>query len=371
MKSRVYFLVLVCQLFLGAPLFAGGLQDEGRTTFIFENRAQEIVKEIESLSDGQINFETPFFSDKEIVKSLCDAAERGIEVVVRTTSRAKADLDKLRNANVTVKIVPNLHAKRVVLIEKENAENGQGKQVVFEGSDNLSVFSLFHKEVMAKTEGDSEYAQRHKDFFASPQPSKKRKMVEVTPQKRGVFSSNTHDLNCLLAGRIRTLADRQTPGNSMDIESMTFDSEEVVKAIEDVYTRCDKENRPRIRLFLDRTAKAHQNLLDRMKNAGEDDLQIFIYNEDGSEKIFGKVPKLQHRKGSERIIRQPDGQIEVVRSCNTANLTRRSALQDFNTSSIHRLVYPGDADAISLFGPVKKFNDELALESTEYQGSAS
>ncbi len=361
-KSRILTCIyLFLALSVSLPLFCM----DSKSQAIFSQRNKEVIKAIDATPKGGfVGLESPFFSDKGIVKSLSNAAQRGANVVVKLASRAKADQEKLENAGVRVKEVPGLHAKRCLISDYNpetkrqklvGKENGPSNTSVYIGSDNWSFFSGFRPaETMVKTENDEDYFKQNYELFKSPvRANVKKKVLGTTPKIRKAIGSRDFELNKSKSERLGKLAENPGAGNSVDIASMTFDNDDVVSQLEHVYKKCGDDNRPKTRLILDRSALKHTDLLDRVKEAGGSDASIHIFNVDGSKRIFNKFPEIQHAK---TITREHNGeQLSIV---STGNLANRSDT-DLNIDSYH----PGDKH---LFDQIRNFNDTLVGQCTEY-----
>jgi hypothetical protein len=333
------------------------------TATIFDNRSEQIQKTIKDVQKGgSIYLETPFFSDDKIQKDLIKAAEKGVDVELQVASRAKADIEKLQKSGIKVTIVPNLHAKRLLCEdEKTNAETGEKSKrfSVFVGSDNLTVFSKFHKEMLLKNTGDKDYYMQHRAVGSHNNACDVKSILKNTPKKTKVYSSKEYDLNDSKAERIKRLFEDTHEGDCADITSMTFDSEDFVKIVEESFAQCDEaDTKPTLRLIFDKSALKHKDLLHRIKKSAGDNAKIYIFNKDGSKKIFNKFPTLQHRKV---ITRQHNKKKLAVVS--TGNLANKSN-EDFNIDSYH----PNDA---TLYDAIQASNDELVKECDEYTLSPS
>lgn len=338
--------------------------DSSSSRLVAAGRSATIVDAIDDIGKGGfVGLETPFLSDNKVCDALIRAQQRGAQVKVHLGNRAKANREKLLRAGVAVKELPDLHAKRCLIstqapenVDKENeAENSQS--CVFVGSDNLSYCSRFHKEIMVETKRSASYFGQHFASFESPEKQSKkrsREVMEVTPVSQKAVDTRTHCINRSKAQRILSLAENSKGDDSIDITSMTFDDTDIVEAVEEVYKKCERGPRPKMRFVLDGTALKHSDLLDRLKHAGRDDVLIYIFNADRSKRVFQKFPELQHTK---TITRKRDGkQLSII---STGNLTNRSD-QDFNIDSYH----PDDS---RLFRDLRSFNDDLVEECTEYK----
>lgn len=329
---------------------------------LFVGRSTSMIEAIRSAGKGSVvRFESPFFSHKGIADALCSAAQRGADTVVRLTSRSKVDREEMRKQGVKVKELPELHAKRCLIgtpdtkkRKRGDGDNeGPGEAVVFDGSDNCSVLSQYHKEVMVVTRGDDSYFSQHLKLFNTPTKKLERSVIKETPEKRSVVGSADYQMNESKGERIRKLADSMDPNDSLDITSMTFDSDEIVSAIEAVYKARPLQG-PKMRLILDRSALNHRELLDRIKNAGKLGVSIYIYNKNAQKKIWGRFPQIQHTKTMTRFC--GGSYLSII---STGNLTKNSDQNDFNTDGYH----PEDK---KLFESIRAYNDALVQECTEY-----
>ncbi len=343
---------------------------ESHSQALFHMRSSIAVEDIDAThAGGEIRFESPFFSDRDVVEALSNAARRGVDVSVHISSRSGANIHKMLQAGVKVKVIGGLHAKRCMIIQRplrkrkvgdilKNIENGAEPETrVAVGSDNFTFCSRFNKEMMVVTRDDLAFYEAHRELFMTP-PSggkaKRRRVVVDTPEKPMPVGSRDVFMNASKALRLMKLAESDAPGDSIDIASMTFDNEDIVEAIERVYT-VRKKNRPKFRLILDRTALRHKDLLDRIKRAGGSDVSIYIYNEDASKRTSGRYVQLQHTKTITRSC--GDDRLVIV---STGNLTDHSD-SDFNVDAY----YPGD---VRLFDDIRVYNDSLVTECALYTG---
>ena len=368
-----YFLVV---LFGAIPLFGMdskiSKRSKGSRAF-YKARNKRVIKAINAIKKGGVvKLKSPFLSDKGVVGALCKAANRDVTTEVHVASRAKANQERLEKAGVSVKVVPKLHAKMCITSNqnpksKKRKRGGENKSRVIVGSDNLSDCSRSNREVMVETKNDPEYFKQNYDLFKSPDTSKtkKKKVLKFTPIRRSIKSSHDCHLNESKGRRFRKLAEQQGSGNSVDITSMTFDSDPMVSEVEDMYEKCGKENRPKTRFILDRSALNHRDLLKRVKDAGGDDVSVYIFNEDRSKKVFGNIPQIQHTKTMTRKIGDDGDGDEYLSVVSTGNWTEQSGGKknpELNVDSYH----PGDK---RLFDQIRANNDKLIKECEEYTGS--
>jgi hypothetical protein len=353
-------------LSIAVPLVA--MEGNG-TIAVYEGREKMICDVINDVKEGgSICLQTPFFSSKPIQNALIKAStKRAIDIVVHFASRAKADQDKLKKAGIKVKVLQGLHAKRLLCKDKVvDKIEGDGEDAVIHykdrfaailGSDNMTTFSKFHREMLLKKTGDADYYEEHRQEFDNAEVPAviSKELVGDTPKKAHVVSSRTHNLNASKGKRLETLLTDPDSANSADITSMTFDSNEFVASIERVFAGTSVDKHPTLRLFLDKDALRHTDLLNRIKVAGGDKAKIYIFNEDKKRKIFNKFPQLQHSKtlircGSKR------SKLSIV---STGNLADRSDT-DLNYDSYH----PNDE---FLYDAIHTANDKLVDECTEYK----
>lgn len=365
MKMRYFGLFFI--LFLSCIVQLVAMDGNG-TSVIFDGRERAVRQTIQAVQNGgAIRLETPFFSSTEVQKDLMNAKERGVDVFLHLASGSKVDQEKLKKAGIKVKIVPGLHAKRVLCEDadqdKENREPNtftkkRKRSVVYFGSDNLTKVSPFQREMWLVSKNSPEYFQQHVNAFDEEQKSAKKgsekKVVEVTPLKPKVYGSGAFDLNLSKGKRLEKLFTEADNQNSVDINSMTFDSDEFVSSIEKVFEKCGKDKQPAMRFFLDKSALKHKDLLNRVKKVGGDKAKVYIFNEDKKQLVFGKFPQLQHRKSIVRDTKK--GPLAIV---STGNLANRSNVE-INYDSYH----PGDQ---GLYDAIRAANDKLLLECEEYQ----
>lgn len=386
MKKQILFLLIFLPFSLLGMGPKGSQPSSPTVKALFNERQGTLIASISRVPKGGfIGVESPFFSDKTIEKELQAARDRGVRVERHGTMRdgagraetrkRKAETEAKNNGKKVARkvtksmikpadvLVSGLHAKRVLIshIDPEKMDTTFGKEnitEIFEGSDNQTACSQFHKEIMVKTK-DPEYFREHYQYFKKdegPQsPFKINKpIVNITPHKRSVTRSTDYDLAGSNAARIKRLFVEPTATDSIDINSMSFDADVIVKTVEEGYSNCSADKKPTMRFLLDRTAQNHPELLKRLQKAEGEHLKIFIYNKEADKKIFGKFPQLQHRKGINRKIGN-----EELTMISTGNLTNQSN-REINYTSYH----PNNS---GLYAAIKQANDELAKESTKYQ----
>ena len=382
MKKLLFFTLIFCSISLWSMDSGSSfLASSPKADVLFRDRSATMIQAInETPAGGFVGVESPFYSDTLLEKALQDARERGVRVerhattrdaVGRAKSRAlKADKSGKKVARKVSKsvlkspeiVVPGLHAKRLLIadVDPENCdqENNKKRKLVFEGSDNMTLFSRFHKEGMLVTQDDPDYFADHYLYFkkdATPlSPIRRVKPLFVSPKKKMATRSTEYDLTGSIAERINTLFKAPTASDMLDIRSMGLNAESIIEVIEKGYRHCSDDTKPTIRFFLDRTAKSQPKLLERLQKAGGDNVQIYIYNQDADKKIFGRVPELQHFKGINRKIGE-----RVLSTVSTGNLTSQSD-REINYLSYH----PNNKE---LFEKMKQDNDQLAQESTRYK----
>lgn len=364
-------------------IFVGQLWSmEGNgSTMLFDKRESSIVETIRGVKpNGTIKFQSPFFSSEPIKKALLDALKIGVKVLLHVTGRSNCGA-ALEKKGAQVKIVKDLHAKRIliqysnedknigssdqkiVLGKRKHPENNDEDvsqtKIVITGSDNMTWASTAHKELMLMVSGDTNYYDQHVKSFDAIQnntytSNSPKKPILVTPVKPKVYGSKKHKLNEGKAERLKNAFKKA--GSSIEVASMTFDTEDIVKAVEKGY----EENKEiDSRFIFDKSALNHKDFLDRIKKAGGDRAKIYVYNEDGSKKVFGKFPTLQHQKS---IIRYgPDQEPLVIIS--NGNLTKKSD-KEINFDTFH----PCEK---KLYEQIKANNDKLIKECAEYISSNS
>jgi len=292
------------------------------------------------------------FSDPKIQKALVAAHERGVTVEVKVAPSAKIDL--LHKAGITVEVIPGLHAKMIIT----------DKSVLI-GSDNLSCVSAAREtELLLQTEKEQEpkHYQKAVERFRGIGRSPRRRRAtpkKGTPRQATVKRGHTGEK----ADRFQRLVSDPSSENRVDVGSMTFDSDRIVSQVEQVYAQSPSDQRPFMRFFLDRSALKHLGLLDRLKQAGGDDLEIYIFNAQGTEKIWGKFTDIMHKKYIARKIVNADGTEQKYVIISTGNLADRSDL-DINFDSHHS----GDS---ALYDDLIARGDDYAASPvwTKYQPS--
>lgn len=310
-------------------------EDESRAKLFLIERRQSAIDLIDSESKFVI-LVSPYLSDSKVINALIKAHERDVTVTVLVGAQAKG-IELLQRAGITVTIKRGLHAKLVA------TSTG-----VLVGSDNFSAMSALRpQELMVKIDNSDQalvlLEQLQQDStIASPGPTPKK----PTPRRRKLRRGHTG----YKARRLFKLRDEPDAANSLDIFSMTFDSDRIVSTIEKIYRDIPANKHPRVRLFLDHSALKHTDLLDRMQKAGGDKLEIYIFNVDKSEKVFGKIPQIMHQKAMVRTLHEGSGKEEKYVIISTGNLTGQSH-REFNIDSHH----PHDD---KLHGQLKELADE-------------
>ena len=324
--------------------------DNEATSHLWVEGRQEAVIEAINQAEKYIKLATPFFSDLKAQKALIAAHERGVDVDVKIASKAK--VDPLLKAGIAVEIVPGLHAKTIIT-----------DKVALVGSDNLSSISSARQTELLLQTTRKQGPKYHKRSIArferigiSPR-NRGKTPKKATPKRHTVHRGHTG----YKANRLDKFVDFPSAGNRVDIASMTFDSDRFVSQVEKVYAEVPFYQRPVMRFFLDKSALKHPDLLARIKKAGEDDVKIYIFNADGSKKIWKKFPDIMHQKYVARMLVGNDGTQQKYAVISTGNLTNQSDL-DINIDSHH----PGDAALYD--GLIARGNMYAASSDwTEYQ----
>lgn len=339
-----------------------GIRFTGQETPILK----EIVSHLNQVpSGGYIGVDDKYVSDNEVVKALVSAKQRGVIVVVNIGEHAKPDvIARLQNASIEIHKIRGQHIKRYITAERapvgdDLTREQLGSVRVYSGSHNTSYVAPHHKDIMGMVVDDTDYFEQHlanhRAISAQRVPLKDvaKQQLGGTPVKRTITSSQEFDVNRAKRERIEKLARSTDITDCADITSMTFDSDDIVNAVE-LVMQARAHNPPPIRLIFDGSALNAKNkpLLDRMRTAGA---KIYIYNRERSKKVFNRFPQLQHAK---TILRQCAG--ECLSVISSGNLTRNSA-REFNIDSYH-------ACDPKLFKDIKQFNDALVAESEEYTG---
>lgn len=293
---------------------------------IVEGRQGAVIQQINEAEEF-VNLASPFFSDPKIQKALIAAHERGVDVLVKVGSRAK--IDSLLKANIKVEVISGLHAKTIIT-----------DKCALIGSDNLSCLSAAREaELLLQT--DKEQAPRyHKKGI------NRFKRMGLSPKGRGLTPKKKTPIRHTMrrghtgykAMRLQRFVLEPSAANRIDVGSMTFNSDRFVSQVEQTYANSPSGQRPFMRFFLDRSALKHSDLLARMKKAGGDDLDIYIFNAEGSQKIWDKYPDIMHKKYIARKIVDADGKDQKYVIISTGNLAGQSDL-DINIDSHH----PGDS----------------------------
>ncbi len=367
MKKYINSIVSVFFIFFSIVFLQAG---KGSSKACFSNGKGNIGGTLVSLinkAEKEVRVVSPQISYVPIFEALGDSGDRGVDTKLYVSdrpksNRVKAQLRKVKKKGVQVYEVEGLHAKGTLTDKK-----------ITWGSENMSDKSQSgNKEIMVRTKDDEGYLKQSRALFDSleacnspksskkrkhnsPQPSKERKIVKITPEGRKVFGSREHHLNKSKARRVLKFVEEQVSENTeeKDFEnflyftSMTFDNEDFVESIEEVLKKCSKENRPNVKCMFDKSALKHLDLLDRIKIARKDHIRIYIL--DGS---FN----LQHRKTMVRFLNG-----EWLGIISTGNLANQSDM-DFNVDSYHK----GDE---KLCKQICEEFDKLIPECTEYTGS--
>ncbi len=313
-------------------------------------------------SGGYVGIENPFLSNATFIKALKELPGKGVKTVVNLGGRSKKIEKQLSESGVEVHVIPNLHAKRCIIADKEpDKENVPESCSVFVGSHNMSNLAPNHEEIMIRQDNDPDWFMQHygdhctlvnavegDDSDDEYDVQVKKDPVKTTPAYAKIFNSNKTDLNNSKVARIKKLETSEHQGDCIDLTSMTFDSKEITDILEQVKNK--RKDNLAVRLIFDRSALKHEDLLGQLHKAG---VRIFIVNHEGKEKIWNKFPKLQHTK---ILLRKCDGQCLVIVS--TGNLTQQSN-RDINVDAY----YPNNEQ---LFDEIKAYVDELEKSAVAY-----
>ncbi len=293
-------------------------EDESRAELFTTERRQNAIDLVESELQFVV-LSSPYLSDTKVINALIKAHERGVKVTVLVGGRAKG-IERLQRAGIAVTIKRGLHAKLVVT-----------SKGVLVGSDNFSEMSALRpQELMVKIDDPDQALQLLNQLessdITSPGPTPKKRTPRRSRLRRGHTGYK--------ARRLFKLRDEPDAANSLDIFSMTFDSDRIVSTIEKIYRDIPADKHPRVRLFLDYSALRHTDLLDRMQKAGGDKLEIYIFNTDKSEKVFGRIPQIMHQKAVIRTMHEGSDKEDKYVIISTGNLTGQSH-REFNIDSHH------------------------------------
>ena len=285
------------------------MHDDSCELWLTRRRAQ-LMEHIDKEQEF-VRLSSPFLSDSGVITALIRAHERGVCVTVKVGACARG-LERLQAAGIEAEVVKGLHAKMVIT-----------SQATILGSDNWSQFSRIRDtEVAARVKHKRRsFADQSAAAFNSLRADAvHRATPKSTPKKPTIARYSIG----YMAERLRRFITEKGAGNSADIFSMTFNSVQVVEVIEEIYSQCAEGERPRIRLFLDRSALTHRDLLDRMLHAGGDSIEIYLFNISGDHKLFGSIPNIMHQKALVRTLHAGTDRVERHVILPTGNLTSQS-----------------------------------------------
>ncbi len=327
----------------------------------------QIIQRInETPQGGYIHIQSPFISLWKLELALKEAVERGVQVHVDLTGRSPI-VNKLKDIGVTVRVIPGLHTKRVLVASQHPEKFDESSEAhLFVGSDNISNISSGHKEVMEYSRNDKDWVFKQYQDIIKSSDSKLEvlKLVDDTPLKKTMTSTREYDVNASKMKRIATIKevldqDSNTPFY-LDIASMTFDQKEIADIVALVTATATNRNSgtQKVRVFLDKSADTQKNepLLVQMSDAG---VEVYIYNKAETRQASRNYLSLQHQKTIIRYIQGHDPEYLTITS--TGNLTDNSQREQ-NVDSYDQLK--------DKFDLIKNQNDLLAQESTRYISKA-
>lgn len=272
-----------------------------------------IAQDINLVGEGEyIGIESPSVTNNTIIRALTDAAQRKAQVKIFVNEPTKENYPErltttyndLRSKNITVAIIPTLHAKRIVILKNNNTS-----RIVYLGSLNMTQNSPDNVEIMMRCTDQKLFTESYGDqqrlgtnFYRN------RPTTPVDFASKRIINSFYPEA---IAAKKRMIEDFVTcnhPHDYLYFIAYTLDDPEFIDAIIQTKQRSDKP----ITVILD--SKAKTNILRELLLANID---VYVFNKNRSEKTRQGHHKSMHIKA---IFRQCNQKCLTLIS--TANFTQ-------------------------------------------------
>lgn len=336
-----------------------------------DNIQQSIIEAINKLpTNGYLGLEARWLTDQAIIDALKIAHQRGVFVELFLDTREKKNkllAKEFKELGIQVKQASNIHAKTFFMSSKKPKSQLDDLPdcTTFTGSANPSNLACHNKEIMIQDPSQEIFKQlweyhhqptTYSDTKETGSPVEKKPLklaskdiVDDTPIKSTIYSSQSHVLGTSKARRIRKAA-RQSRNNIVEIHvaSMSFNDQDIIKELMTAAT-----NNATIRIIVDGSAlytlKTYQALY-ALYQAGA---HVLIFNPKGTKKAFKRYPIKAHMKVLLRRINN-----DYLTIISTGNLTKES-----NKESNFDAYYP---DNKKLFDSIKLELDVLEKECVDF-----
>jgi len=348
--------------------YSSSILSQGQSVLIGDNYSEYIQNEISYLGPkANIMLDQYVFTFDPMRQTLAQEVANGAWVSINmyrshssnpSTYYFFEDLNKLLPVEAQQRLALNKYPGKYTLHTKHLSWQQGYNCACHLGSHNLTnLASQANKELMVATYDDFDVYQQCKEFHDSiaylsaqvydynKEYLKTLNQITLTeiPASRMVMTSLKHEINKSLISFIQKL----NQGGYALIGAYSMNDIYLIQAI------CDAADRgAKIMFFIDGQTINTKTEFSLLKQLHEHNVNIFLYNYDGSKKYSGYAKKM-HAKF---YAAQQPGQPTVV-AISTRNFTKQFGL---NMCSIH----PNDE---ALFNSLYSWCDELAYECDTYE----
>lgn len=316
----------------------------------YDNVIGTIAQDISTVdASGYIGIESPHLTNALIIQELIKAAQRGarVRIFTDTESAEKNNLEAhFTGTQIAIKLVPELHAKRIVI-------NAGAQKIVWLGSMNLSEHSRENHEIMMRCTDTNSFKESFGDQQRLGETYYHRSTPPVNFNSRRIINSSDPEAQAALNLVIQEFATCTHPHDYLYFVAYTLNDPEIIK---NLISAKKNSNRP-ITVLLDSTNwinnRLHTNTVKPLVDAGVD---VYIFNKNATQKTAFGHPKAMHIKA---ILRQCNQ--KCLSFISTANFTPKGK-QEIN----HDLWEPC---SLAFSGRLKKIIDTVIRESEKIEPS--
>lgn len=288
-----------------------------------------ITKIVEDINlagkDDYIGIESPSFTNERVKNALISAAEKNAKIKIFVNDPTKENntdglittYNNLRDKNITVIIIPNLHAKRIVILKNTGAP-----RIVYLGSLNMTQNSPYNIEIMMRCTDPNLFIESYGDQQRLGTNSYSTRLTApVDFDSPRIINSFYPEAIAAKKIMIEDFATCHHPHDHLYFVTYTLDDPEFINAIIQAKQRSSKS----ITVILDSTTKT--NVLRQLVLANID---TYAFNKNRAETTPQGFLKAMHIKAIFRQCNQ-----ECLSLISTANFTQLG-----KTNIDHDLWYP-------------------------------
>lgn len=287
----------------------------------------KIAADISSVEkNGYIGIESPSISNGIIIDKLVEAAQKGTRVQTFVNDPNKENnperliniYNYLKNKNIIVTELSNLHAKRIVIAKNIPAKDQD--KIVYLGSLNMTENSPYNHEIMMRCIDPILFHESYDDQHRLGKPFYNRSVGPVDFISGRIINSSAPQADVAKKTVIEEFSGCSThPHDYLYFAAYTLDDPEIVTAL---IKAKQNSNKP-IKVILDGVnwEKHKTSIIKPLVLANVD---VYIFNKDKSKKTQFNHPKSMHIKA---ILRQCNQ--KCLSFISTANFTK-AGRQDIN-----------------------------------------